>query len=240
MESSFNQVTGLLDLTTASTGGIPPILNLTALTDILVNQSVYIQNYAITTVNSRSVNKPIIDGIALNSGRAGSTIRVATGRDYKYTTSQSLGTSGTNLYLSSDAIISTTLPSLVNGDKWYVPLGRRLNEFDFLYDPQTPILLDTLPNQNNLPSPYPTAVQDKVVLGEPMATLTAFRIKLNGDAFIVTCDDDELPIIDGITLESGGISSNVLVGRNNVQRMAFRALAHKQRNINHIRRKCFW
>jgi len=211
MDSSYNKITGLLELTTTSTDSMPPILRLPALTDILINQSVYIIDYCVTTINSRSVNRPIIDGIALNSGRAGSTIEVATGRDYRYVTNESLGNSGMILYLSSNAIVSTTVPTIAAGDIWYVPVGRRLNEFNFIFDPQIPILLSTIPGQT--PSPYPSATQDRIVIGESMDSLTAFRISTNGLAYIVTSNDDNLPIIDGITLESGGIDSSILVAR---------------------------
>jgi hypothetical protein len=62
-----------------------------------------------------------------------------------------------------------------------------------------------------------------ITLAEPMATFTAFKIGDLGKAYIVTADDLTIPIIDGITLESGGIDSIVQYAcvRNNIYHTIF-------------------
>jgi hypothetical protein len=49
----------------------------------------------------------------------------------------------------------------------------------------------------------------KVILSQGMGALTCFRINEQGQAFTVTANDDILPIVNGITLESGGIGSTI-------------------------------
>jgi hypothetical protein len=54
---------------------------------------------------------------------------------------------------------------------------------------------------------------DTVILSQAMPALTCFRIGPDGRAFIVTANDGIIPIVEGITLESGGIGSTVNVAR---------------------------
>ena len=56
-------------------------------------------------------------------------------------------------------------------------------------------------------------VAASIVLFEPMPMNTCFRI-IDGKAHIVTSLSTETPVIDGITLESGGIGSTVSVGKH--------------------------
>lgn len=51
------------------------------------------------------------------------------------------------------------------------------------------------------------------VLSEAMPALTCFRINSDNKAFVVTANDSACPLIDGITLEAGGIGSRVKVAR---------------------------
>ena len=64
--------------------------------------------------------------------------------------------------------------------------------------------LYALANENN--------VLTTVILGEPMPANTCYKL-ISGKAFIVRSTDMTVPIIDGITLEAGSLSSTVTSGR---------------------------
>lgn len=54
---------------------------------------------------------------------------------------------------------------------------------------------------------------ESVTLSQAMAALTCFRIGSNGKAFTVTTNDSIIPMVDGLTLEAGGIGDTVSVAR---------------------------
>jgi hypothetical protein len=104
------------------------------------------------------------------------------------------------------------MPSILNGDRWLVCIGRRVNSYSFIFDPLPPLDLFN-PGGIVPPSPYPDPNLDKLVLGENMPALTCFKVESDGKAYKISANDFTIPFVDGITLENGIANQEVLVGR---------------------------
>lgn len=102
--------------------------------------------YTATPINS--VNTPIInyrktprvDCVILESGKVGDRVKAALTHGRSYPINSSIAYVDDDLlYLGKDGKITSTTPSLDNGDKWLVIVGRIVNLNEFIFDPQTPI-----------------------------------------------------------------------------------------------------
>lgn len=83
---------------------------------------------------------PSIDCVILESGNEGDTVLIAATHGKVYTTPTSLTyTTSDTLYLGKDGLLTTVAPSLSNGDHWLVRIGRIVNHFQFIFDPQPPV-----------------------------------------------------------------------------------------------------
>lgn len=176
-------------------------------------------DYSAIVVNSKydkicyNRDLPFVDGVVLTSALSGGNAQVANQKGQKYTTTESLGTEEDDiLWLGQNGKLTTITPTLANGDKWAVKVGRRVNEFTFIYDPYFPVNLTGLPPGEPIPIPIPKVEDDKVILGEPLPAMSPFRVKGNNYAYKVTANDDTIAI-DGITLEAGGVGQEVKCGR---------------------------
>lgn len=184
-----------------------------------VNSCVMMADYSALVINS-TYNKllfnrdmPYIDGVVLKAVAPGGITQVANQKGQKYTTSESLGKDeSVILWLSQSGKLTTVTPSLDNGDKWAVAVARRVNEYNFIFDPQFPVDLTSLSPGEPIPTPVPKVDDDKVILGEPLPAMSPFMVKGNNYAYKITANDDTIAI-DGITLESGGIGQEVKCGR---------------------------
>lgn len=90
------------------------------------------------TLNYRKV--PRVDCVTLEAGKVGDRVRAAIthGRSYPINTTIAY-IDNDLLYLGKNGKLTTTVPSLDNGDKWTVVVGRIVNLNEFIFDPQTPI-----------------------------------------------------------------------------------------------------
>jgi hypothetical protein len=96
---------------------------------------------------------PYVDCVTLEAGLSGQTVRAALihGKNYS-TNSQIIPSTIDTLYLGQDGKLTFVRPSLINGDRWLVVVGRMVNYNEFIFDPQTPIdLEDGDGNSGNLP-----------------------------------------------------------------------------------------
>lgn len=103
-------------------------------------------NYTAIPINSVNLpgnllrNEPHVDCIILQSGLESETVLAGLTHGKKYQTSSSIAyTTSDTLYLGRDGKITTTKPSLIAGDHWLVEVGRLVNHFEFIFDPQPPI-----------------------------------------------------------------------------------------------------
>ena len=107
---------------------------------------------------------PYVDCIVLEAGLPGQTVLVAQDHGLTYTTNIPLtyATSGI-LYLGQDGKPTTTKPSLINGDKFEVVIGRLVNANHFIFAPEPPIDLNATSGggSGSLPS---TIGHEKAVL----------------------------------------------------------------------------
>lgn len=217
---NFNSTTGMFEVT----GSFRERAFLDTITCVIlngasVNSCIMMADYSAIVVGS-NYNKilfnrsmPYIDGVVLQDVNSGGTAQIANQVGQKYTTSISLGNDESIiLWLGQDGRLTSKTPSLDNGDKWAVAVARRVNEFNFIFDPKPPVDLSSLAPGESIPIPLPAVADDKVILGEPLPAMTPFRIKGNNYAFKVTANDDTI-IIDGITLEAGGLGQEVKCGR---------------------------
>ena len=196
-----------------------PIADVTLLNNLTAGSCVAIVDYTAQVVTSLYNHDytgraaPFVDGILLEDGMAGDTVKMANVKGYTYSSPYSLGFIGDALYLGKDGKPTTTIPTRLAGDLWYVIVGRRLNENMFLFDPNDPGDLTTgiiIPT----PPPYfPDPTIDRIILAEAMPQLTAFAIGANGEAYTVTANNLTIPIIDGVTLESGGVGQEINIAR---------------------------
>ena len=217
---SFNPETGKFDFDPQDDPASKIFVYKSLITAMSANSCIAIVSNNVTQINSLynfdiiNRERPYVDGIVIKGGNPGDTATVASMRGMRYQTPLSLGTTGLdNLYLGQNGKITNVVPNRLNGDRWWVYLGRRVNEFEFIFDPSIPINLLTLPDNNPPTSPVTIPTDDKVTLSEPMSTFTCFRLGSDGKAFKVSINDDIIPIIEGMTLESGGIDSEVKVAR---------------------------
>lgn len=111
-----------------------------------VNTCCAIANYTAISLSSVTLplnilrTVPIVDCITLESGSESDNVLVACTHGKLYNTpSNIIYTNSDTLYLGHDGKITTTPPSLVNGDRWSVIIGRLVNANQFIFDPQTPI-----------------------------------------------------------------------------------------------------
>jgi len=111
----------------------------------------------INSVNLPHMNyrtQPFIDCVILESGGPGDKVKAAVTNGKVYTTPLSIHYSSNDIvYLGQDSKLTTTPPSLLNGDKWQVIVGRLVNLNSFIFNPQTPIDLTTVNPGGVLPSP---------------------------------------------------------------------------------------
>ena len=221
MRIDYNPITGILEAGLPSSEYPPTIQDATLFTDMATGACVILADYSAHQVTSNYNNNiitrptPIIDGILLYGGHAGSEGKIASLRGINYTFNLPIlqdYSLKSDLFLGANGIITLTEPTLLNGDRWYVYLGRKVNDYDFIFDPHPP--LDLLnPGGWVPPSPYPDPSADKLVLGETMPALTCFRVHSDGKAYPVTADDTVIPFVDGITLQAGSANTEILVGR---------------------------
>lgn len=92
--------------------------------------------------------KPYVDCITLEYGNAGNRVRVAKINGLNYTINDLVDyDNSSELYLSRYGKITTVRPSLGNGDKWLVVIGRLINQNEFIFAPQEPIDLNITPDK---------------------------------------------------------------------------------------------
>lgn len=115
-----------------------------------------------TAVSINSVNMPVlnyrstpaVDCVILESGTYGQTVKAALTHGKLYDTPIQINyTNSDTLYLGRNGLLTTTVPSLSAGDKWLVVVGRLINHFQFIFDPQLPINLEDSLTGGDLP-PY--------------------------------------------------------------------------------------
>jgi len=111
-----------------------------------------------------------------------------------------------SLNLSGDVTLIGNIATLVNTG---VTPGTYNNDPSTI----TPFTVDAKGRITGIGNPVTISGDDNVVLSEPMASFTCFRINSNNQAFKVTANDDTLVLVEGMTLESGGIGSQVKVAR---------------------------
>jgi hypothetical protein len=194
------------------------VLDISCFTAIPLNGCVTIVNENANLVNSKYNNNitnltiPYINGIALSNGDIGTIIPVANIIGNLYKTTQILpGNYQDLLYVGQDGIITNIKPTTTNGDIWLIVVGIKIDDYSFVFEPSIPInLVSSL-----FPTPVPIVIGDgeKVTLSQAMPQLTCFRIDETGRAFTITANDVNLPMVDGITLESGGINQSINVAR---------------------------
>jgi hypothetical protein len=214
----YNPITGMLE------GDIPPsdsYLDAVLFTDMPIAACVASVDYSAIQLNSNYNNNivtrstPIVDGVVLEAGRSGQRVNIARVKGMQYTFNQAVFDPTIltdNLYLDKNGLLSLVEPSISNGDRWYVYVGRRVNAYSFIFDPHPP--LDLLnPGGIVPPSPYPDPSLDKLSLFEPMVALSCFKIMADGLAHNVKANDLNFPFIDGLTLEAGVANQEVKVAR---------------------------
>jgi hypothetical protein len=216
MRIDYNPITGMIE------GNIPsiPFLDATLFTDMNMGACIGIFDYSAFQIGSNynhdiiTRSTPIIDGVVLENGRAGSQVKVAQVRGMTYSFDSPILENlslATDLYVGKDGYLTLTTPILANGNRWLVKVGRKVNDFDFIFDPQVP---EDLAHPGPITPPAnPTDYTELVTLAEAMPSLCCFKIGLDGLAYKVSANDSIAPYIDGITLESGGINSTIKVGR---------------------------
>jgi hypothetical protein len=158
--------------------------------------------------NILGLDYPRVDGLLLKSASMGDTGIFADTPGTLYTTDQLIpGGYNDPLYLGQNCLLTNVVPTLIAGDSWSVRIGTKIEDYKFIFDPQTPF--DII---NNAIPPIIKA-PDTIFLSQAMSRLTCFRIDSTGKAFTVTSNDVILPIVDGITLEAGGIDQQVNIAR---------------------------
>ena len=194
------------------------VLEISCFTEIPLNGCITIVNENANLINSKYNNNitnltiPYINGIALSNGDIGTIIPIANIIGNLYKTTQILpGNYQDLLYVGQDGILTNIKPTIANGDIWLTVVGVKIDDYSFIFEPSIPInLVNTL-----LPTPVPIVIGDgeKVTLSQAMPQLTCFRIDETGRAYTITAIDSTIPIVDGITLESGGINQSINVAR---------------------------
>lgn len=217
---SYNSNTGIFELNPIIDPGYDVTTIIPLFTQMEENSCIIISEETAKQVNSNYIpnsitgySKPIVHGVVLNHGNISDPGVIANRRGVKYSTSASLGISGTFVYLGKNGKLTTITPSISGGDTWYVVIGYRVNEFEFIFDPQSPLAAPLNPVDYVLPGSNVSLGDEKIILGNTMAAFTAFKVGSDGNAFTITANDVNLPIVDGITLEAGGINSQVSVAR---------------------------
>ena len=220
MKLDYNPNTGNWESGLPSDAYPPTIANAILFTAMSAGTCVALIEYSAFALTSNynhtvaSRQYPYVDGVVLEDGIVGSEASIANTRGVKYSFAQPILDSlslDSDLYLSKFGIISLTIPTIENGDRWSVKIGRKVNKFDFIFDPEIPV--DLLGSGPVILPEGATSLTEMLVLGEAMPVLTCFKINSDGSAYRVTAIDGSLPLIDGITLEAGGINSIVKVGR---------------------------
>jgi hypothetical protein len=114
--------------------------------DTEVNTCCAIVDYTAIPITSNNLPSltfridPYVDCVTLEAGLAGQRVRVALIHGKNYTLAQAIIPSTTDiLYLGQDAKLTVIPPSLDNGDRWSVIVGRLVNFTEFIFDPLTPI-----------------------------------------------------------------------------------------------------
>lgn len=128
--------------------------------NVLINTPAYTCCALVTAtaspVNSTDVTdtlfrpKPFVDCLTLEYGNAGNRIQIAATHGKKYTIETTPYTESAVLYLGQNSKLTVVKPTLVNGDKWLVVVGRLVNDHEFIFHPQEPVDLEYLPD--GLPS----------------------------------------------------------------------------------------
>jgi hypothetical protein len=217
MRIDYNPITGILE------GKVPPsdiFLDATLFTDMSAGACIGLSEYSAFQISSNynhdiiTRSTPIIDGIVLENGKAGSQVKIAQLKGMTYSFNIPLLQSHlltTELYVGKDGYLTLVQPTLIDGNKWLVKVGYKINDYDFIFDPDIPISLVD-PGPITPPDSFLNLVQS-VILAEAMPSLCCFKIGLDGLAYKISADDLNAPYIDGITLEAGGINSLIKVGR---------------------------
>lgn len=144
---NYNPETGLYSINPIPDYGYNTTVEVPLLTTMDINSCVILiegtaiqinSNYINNTING--IDRPYVNGIVLNSANYGEIGIIATRRGMKYYTPTSLGISGNFIYLDKHGKLTTIPPSISNGDTWYTVVGYRVNEHEFIFDPQDPIL----------------------------------------------------------------------------------------------------
>jgi hypothetical protein len=89
-----------------------------------------------TKITSLDSNTPYIDGMVLESGNSGNEVPVASESQQIYTTVLALpGSDNSVLYLGQNGLLTATVPSVLAGDLWSVPIARRITSTTFIFSP---------------------------------------------------------------------------------------------------------
>lgn len=218
MRIDYNPITGMLEGKAISS---EYYLDASLFTNMQAGACVAVIEYSAFQLRSTYNNdyltrtNPTVDGIVLTNGLAGQQVKIARIKGMQYTFDtpilDSLLTTN-ELYLDKQGNISLIEPSLVNGDRWYVYIGRKINNYSFIFDPHPPLDLND-PGGIVPPSPYPDPSLDKLAINEAMLAFTCFKVNSNGSASKIKADDVVVPFIDGMTLENGITNQEVLVAR---------------------------
>lgn len=168
-----------------------------------------------TPINGRI--KPYVDAISLVDGRSGETVSVAMAKGLKYKASKPLLV-GTDLFLGIDGRVTHIAPTLSDGVKWKVKIGRVVNEYEFIFDPQEPEDLTATPGGGG-GNPVPIIPTITDFLDRDTDAGTCYRLNDFGKAYTIKSTDAILPYIDGLTIESGVENQEVKVARNKGQRV---------------------
>lgn len=186
--------------------------------DMAANTCVTIVGVNAIRTNSRysyniaSLDAPRIDGVLLKPSSIGSMGIFANSPGCLYITENILpGNYNDTLYVGKDGLLTNIVPSLVNDDIWYMNVGIKIEDHKFIYNPQLVINIIN----NPVPTPIPVVIgsDEKVMLSQAMPKFTCFNIGSDGKAYTVTANNATLFMIDGLTLESGGIDQQISVAR---------------------------
>lgn len=114
--------------------------------DTLINTCCALIEYTAIPVVSTTVPNflyrklPYVDCIILESGLEGQRVKAALthGKNYLTTEAITLITEDI-LYLGQNGKLTLTKPTLLNGDRYQVEVGRLVNGNEFIFDPKTPV-----------------------------------------------------------------------------------------------------
>lgn len=217
---SYDTANGKFTLSSAMDNSLyfSRVIELTCFTNILANSCVTVVGENAEIITSKYNNNianlpiPIIYGISLTDAQIGQTAPFGNIVGSLYNTTDLLpGNYQDILYVGQDGRLTNIIPSLAAGDIWSIAVAVKIGDYQLIYNPQAAINLSSTP----LPAPVPQVIgsNEKITLANAMPRLTCFSIDSTGKAYTVTSNDAIIPLIDGLTLESGGINQQISVAR---------------------------